>query len=346
MTVRSIKPTILRPSLLVVLNTTISGNVKYNRRDIELDHELEDGSREAVWQTERKIIDPKEQKGALNVRAKAWAKLRKVCSRSNFGLMCLEGQQGELERAVAESRAIADEFNATAKHSKVGIYIMIGQVASSDKEAILSMKNEVRDLMSKMQNGISKQDIKMIRDAAAAARQIKSMLTPEASEAVQKAVEVARKAASKIAKAGEEAAKVVDMESIKAITIQRASFLDLESDIELQAPAAQGRALAIDPEPASDAVAAAGAPAPVLDLTELEVKAPEVTPVAQLDLEDAIESASKLDTQAGSEGPAIVPTPKKKATPKAPKPAPAKTPKTKNASKKVAEKGVAAQAAA
>lgn len=330
-TVRSIKPTILRPSLLVVLNTTISGNVKYNRHDIELDHELEDGSREAVWQTERKIVDPKEHKGALNVRAKAWAKLRKVCSRSNFGLMCLEGQQGELERAVAESRAVAEEFNATAKYSKVSIYIMIGQVASSDKEAVLSMKNEVRDLMSKMQNGISKQDVKMIRDAAAAARQIKSMLTPDASEAVQKAVEIARKAASKIVKAGEEAAKTVDMESIKAITLQRASFLDIDSDIELQAPEAQGRALAIDPEPASDAVVAA-----LVDPSqpELEVKAPAVTPVAQLDLEDAIESASKPDTQAGSEGPAIVPTPKKKATPKAKKPAPAKTPKTK-ASKKV-----------
>ncbi len=56
----NLKASTLRPGLLVSVKTSIRGNVTYSTRDLDPDHIESDGSRQARWETERRIADPQE----------------------------------------------------------------------------------------------------------------------------------------------------------------------------------------------------------------------------------------------------------------------------------------------
>ena len=92
--------------------------------------------------------------------------------------------------------------------------------------------------MEQMERGISKVDVKMIRDAADRAKELSQMLSPDAQSRVQNVVEMVRAEAIKIVKAGEEAAAAVDQAMLTQLNSARLAFLDIDEAVEVKAPEA------------------------------------------------------------------------------------------------------------
>lgn len=258
----------LRPGILVALKTSIKGNVRYFKETIEADHIVEvDGTqaRQAKWQTERTIQNAEEHARAVVVRGKVRSLITGACAISEFGLLCPEDRVERLEAAIAEARKLADDFNASAQITSVRVNIFPARIVPDDVEAVKAINSEVRDLLSAMSDGLSRLDVKVVREAANRARSLGQMLLPQAQERVAEAVEAARAAARKIVKAGEQAAQEIDVQAIRAIAEARTAFLDLEGTDEVAAPVEEGRALDLAP---AETIAV-----PALAVAEIELEA-------------------------------------------------------------------------
>ena len=205
----------LRPGLLVSLKTSVTGNVSYFKKTIEADHVTPTGEALAIWETERKIADPEEHERACTARNAASHAIRVVCSKSAFGLLCPEEKSAKLDTAIAEARQIASEFNATAKMTQLGVYVVCGRVAQDDVEAVRAINSEVRDLIADMETGLRNLDVKAVRAAAQKAKGLGQMLSDNVSDKIKDAIETARKSARQIVKAGEGVAVEVDLVAIK-----------------------------------------------------------------------------------------------------------------------------------
>lgn len=238
----TIKKTItMKPGILVALRTTVAGGVQYERRTLEADDrgENEEGTTTAIskWETTKVVQDPDEVERATAARGKAGAEIRKLCTRTSFGLLCALANEGELNEAILRARTIAEEFNATATHSRVGVYVLKGHIASTDEEAARAIGDEVRELVEAMNSGISGLDVERIRDAAKRAREMSEILSDADAEVLTEAVKAARIAARVIVKRiqedGEQAAIVLADIQRGAIEKARFAFLDLEDAPEL-----------------------------------------------------------------------------------------------------------------
>jgi hypothetical protein len=239
----------LRPGLLISLKTSIRGNISYEHHDIEREHLTEDGRQLAKWETERSISDPAEYEVAVKIRSKVRSVISGVCANSAFGLLCPESSTDDLDNAISAARRLAEEFNATAKLTRVRVYVIAGRVASDDLEAVRAINSEVRDLLAVMADGVRNLDVTAVRSAADRARDIGRMLSPDAQARIQGAIDAARGAARKIVKVGEAAAQEIDQRTIRRITEARTAFLDLEPAADIAAPAVEARALDLEPAP-------------------------------------------------------------------------------------------------
>lgn len=241
----------LRPGLLVSLKTSVRGNVKYDTKVLDAEGIVE-GASKARWETERTIFDPVEHDLSIKVRGKVRTLITSVCAASAFGLLCPESATEELDKAITEARAVADEFNAGAKLSRVSVYIITGRIAPDDVEAVKAINSEVRDLLADMERGIKELDVKTIRDAATRARGLGSMLSPDAEARIRIAIDTARESAKKIVKAGEQAAQEVDKTAMRKIAEARTAFLDLDDAKPLGAVAQEQRAIDMAPTARED----------------------------------------------------------------------------------------------
>ena len=246
--------TTLRPGLLVSLKTSTRGNVAYDKKDIERDHLNKKGERIAKWETTRQIADPEEFARSQEVRAKVYSVIRSVCIWSAFGLLCPEADAEQLDAAVKEARAMVRAFNDDAKITRLGVNVLTGRIAPDDVEAVKAINSEVRDLMADMETGLKNLDVKAIRAAAQRAKGIGNMLTPNAQARIQVAIELARKSASQIVKAGERAEVEVDRATIRKIKEQRIAFLELDEPEEIAKPQARAKAVELDPDVDSDGI--------------------------------------------------------------------------------------------
>lgn len=231
----------LRPGLLVSLKSSTRGNVSYEKTDLE--YANEENTELKKWQTARTISDLDEFERAKKQLSLAYRAVRTVCTHSAFGLLCPESDRDELEAGIAEARRLVDEFNASAELTRIHVYVMVGRIAADDVEAVRAINSEVRDMMRDMETGLKNLDVKVVRDAATKAKQLGAMLTPQAQGRVQAAVELAREAAKKIVKAGDEATVAIDKKAIRKIAEQRVAFLDLDDATEIQTPKVRARAV-------------------------------------------------------------------------------------------------------
>lgn len=238
----------LRPGLLVSLKTSLRGNVKYDRVD------LEDRPEISKWETTRVIADPDEYERGKKAQSRASSIIRRECSASAFGLLCTAERAWRLEDAIAEARAVVDQFNASAQHSHLAVYVIAGKIAATDEEAVRAINSEVRDLIDTMREGVANFDVKVIRDAANKARQLGQVLSPDAQVRIQFAIDAARGVAKDIVKAGEAAALEVDKTAIRRIAEQRTAFLDFSEAVEVSTPATQARAIDLNPEDNNNAL--------------------------------------------------------------------------------------------
>lgn len=226
------KTAILKPGLLVSLKTSIRGGINYRRKDLEVEHQTEEGSAVARWETEREIVNPAEFDIAQKARSKARVAVASVCCTSSFGLLCPISDEQKLTDAIALAREVATEHNKKSTTMHLEVCVLVGRIASDDKEAANAIASEMRDLLADMQEGIKKADPAAIREAANKARAMDGMLSPEVSGKVSDAIEQARKAAREIVKRvekdGEKAAEVVADLNINRIKTARFAFLDLD----------------------------------------------------------------------------------------------------------------------
>lgn len=245
------RTTTLKPGLLVGFSTSMLGNVKYSKENLQADHLTAEGTRLAEWKTERVIEDPAEFENAQKSRGRANTIIRSVCSKSAFGLLCPESRSDQLEAAMAEARKVVEDFNSSAQLTKLKVYIIVGRIAADDVEAVRAINSEVRELLADMERGVKNLDVDMIRDAASRAVGIGKMLTPEAAARIQTAIEAARSTARKIAKAGEGAAQEVDSLTLAKLDFAKQTFVDLEEGEQITLPLEAGRAVDLmgDDEP-------------------------------------------------------------------------------------------------
>lgn len=231
--------TTLRPGFLVSLKTSLRGNVHYIKTD--LDAGGKDGTDTSVarWETVRTIEDAKEHEAGKKARAKAAGLIRSVCKQSAFGLLCPEVDSQKLEQAIEASRKVVDDFNATAKLSRISIYVLTGRVMPDDVEAVRAINSEIRELMAEMERGVEGNNVDAIRDAASRVKGIGEMLSAEAQAKVQIAVETGRAVAKKIVKDGPQ--QTVDEPALLRIRSMRTSFLDLDEGAEVASPKAGAR---------------------------------------------------------------------------------------------------------
>jgi hypothetical protein len=267
----TLKPSKLRPGLLVSLKTSVKGNVSYRKQEIERDHAIDDQARRAKWETTRTIANAEEHAEATVVRGKARYQIARVCADTAFGLLCPEANREELATAIDDARAMIEAFNARATITRLDLYAIIGVVAADDAEAARAVSAEMRELVAEMAAGVESLNPDKIREAANRARALGKILSADGKARVQEAIDSARKAATAIAKAaqaGETAATAVSQAALDKLESARTAFLDMDDNGELvdQAPQAPGRAIDFEPgvELAAD-VAPAPAPA-VLDL--------------------------------------------------------------------------------
>jgi hypothetical protein len=236
----------LRPGLLVSLKTSLRGNVKYDKRDI--DEHAQESTVVTEWNTTRTIDNIAEYEAGKKAQSRASSIIRSVCTKSAFGLLCPEAQAWRLDDAMTQARAVVDAFNATAQLSRLSVNIIAGKIASDDVEAVRAINSEVRDLIDAMADGMQKLDVKAIRDAADKARDVGNMLSPDASVRVAVAIKTARDAAKQIVKAGEAATIEVDQYAIEQLKRSRTAFLDMSEAVEIERPVAQARTLDLTPQ--------------------------------------------------------------------------------------------------
>jgi hypothetical protein len=170
-----------------------------------------------------------------------------------------------LGEAISQAQELTAEFNASAKVTRVDVFVMVGRIAEDDLQATQAINREVSDLLAQMERGVRTLDVEAIRDAAKAAKALSGIIQPEASERLSKAIDSARNAARLIVKAGEAAAVEVDQAAIRAITESRTAFIDLDETAPLAAPVATGRALDLD-SPPTETRQASPVTVPQLDL--------------------------------------------------------------------------------
>ena len=222
----------IKPGILVSLKSTVSGGISYNRRDLAAET-TENGSHRSKWETECVVEDPAEHERATKVRGKALGLIRAVCSPTAFGLLCPLENEGKLDDAVKQARALIAEYRTTAAHTDVTVFCLKGRIASTDEEAARAIGDEVSSLIQSMNGAIDRLDADAIREAANKARAMSAMLSEERAEKVNGAIEQARKAARdivrRVTKGGEKAAIVLADIQRGAIESARIAFLDIDT---------------------------------------------------------------------------------------------------------------------
>lgn len=237
---------VVRPGLLVSLRTSIKGNTKYYKQELEAPHEGESGEERSRWETTKVVFDPDEQERAEKVRNKAISLIRGVCAKSDFGLLCPEDKAEQLQERIVLARGLAKEFNLDAELAYVRVDVMWGVVAQDDVKAVEAITGELRDLMREMQTGVAELDAKKVRAAAAKAVSVGQMLSEDTRKRLDVAIKVARREATRIVKAGETAGLEIDRTVIERIEQSRTAFLDLAEPVAVAAPQAVGRAVDFD----------------------------------------------------------------------------------------------------
>lgn len=261
----TIQASTIRPGMLVVLKSSVSGNVSHSKQVIEAEHTTDDGAQKARWETERVVANPEEFVEATKLRNQARQKIAGMCIQTAFGLLCPEEKTDQLDAKVNEAQAICEEFNKRAQCTTIGIYIVAGRVAADDAQAVRAINSEVRDLMATMEAGLAELNVEKVRGAADKARSLGAMLSPQAAERVKGAIDIARKAATEMKKAAEVGTAEIDLAAIRKLTESRTSFLDVSEDqAEVEAVSHEGRAIDLAPIEGEEPAAA-----------------PEIAPVAE-----------------------------------------------------------------
>jgi len=224
---------IMRPGILVALRTRVSGGVHYARTDLPVDPSEADDAVGSIarWETIRTMEDPEEYKRAREVGALASAAISRLCIRTSFGLLCPTSREEELDLAIAAARWNVDLWNTQTMHTTVTVNAIKGRIADNDEEAVRSLIAEATELVERMDQGLARADVQVIRDAASRARKLIGIMDNQAADSISAAVDAARQAAREIVRRvdteGKRAEDIVGTVNREAFDGARFAFLDI-----------------------------------------------------------------------------------------------------------------------
>lgn len=220
----------IAPCYLVALSTRVDGGREYHRTEIQAPAVDLTGTERAAWETRRTVYDAAEYKAAEEVRGKGRALIRGVCAITPFGLTCEVERKALLDQRMAEAVALADAFNAGAKHCRVKFTALCGKVAESSAEAVAAVRQEIGALLAQLQAATEAGDVESIRDVARRATQASRLLeqNTEARGSLKAAIEtargVARKIVQKVEKDAEDIGAVLGAMNLSPIAAARMIF--------------------------------------------------------------------------------------------------------------------------
>jgi hypothetical protein len=274
------RTTTLKPGLLVSCKTKITGGVEkragsVDAADVAAAQASASAGSEIVAKASIKIVKDKEEyKCAKVARSKCQSLIRGACIKSEFGLLCPDAREDNLQSKLDEAQEEATSFNrSTTTDIRIDVYVIAARIAPDDDKAARALASEMRGLLDSMQTGITAGDVDVIRDAARRARSLGTMLDEESAGRVQRSILEAREIAKAIVKrvqdGGERLDVVIGEFKRSAIEQARFAFLDMDAP-ERQAgaslPAVTPRGLDLD------AAAAGEAPPPASPQAQRDVE--------------------------------------------------------------------------
>lgn len=249
-------PLSLKPGILVGLKSEVRGGVEYKTVALDVPEAEKDmytstTGTEVIKKEMTKITaDADEHKRATAIRNKARSWVVSECSNTPFGLLCPLGKEEALDAQVVEAEKLVAEFNATAIHTRVDVYVIKGYIADGDEKAARGIANELSELIEKMSSAVTARDPDAIKAAMRKAKALASMVDEDSKARVSKALEAARASAKDIAamiKAHGNANIALITDTNKAILDEMAesfTVLDLEAPVvvegEAMAPVSTG----------------------------------------------------------------------------------------------------------
>jgi hypothetical protein len=226
----------IRPGILVSLKTHQSGNRKYQKREIEHPHITEGGVQRSRWDTTKIVFDPDEAKEAGQVANRARYMITRLCADTAHGPLCPVERRDELKEAIVAARELVEDFNMTAKFTRVDVNVICGEVIADDLDAARALFSETERFLTEVQDGLKDLDVKKVRANCVKLLDLGQMLAPEANAMMAVAVNAARGACKQIVAAGEQVAVAIDQRTIDTIGLARNSFLDfgMDNDVEIE----------------------------------------------------------------------------------------------------------------
>lgn len=225
----------IRPGIMLSLSVQSKGGVRYSKRI--LDDTIEDGTEVSTWETVRTIIDKAEYKRATKVRTDIRHAITKVCLSTPFGELCPKDNEAKLDEAIAKGRALASEWNAQSRYTRVYLYVLKGQIAETDEEAAREVAAQVRSLLDDIAISVKEADVEAIRKTAIKAKAIGQMLEGEPAEQVSEAIKAARTAAREIVKRvqkkGEDVEEVLAKINLAPINVARFALGEPDTELDL-----------------------------------------------------------------------------------------------------------------
>lgn len=226
----------ITPGYLINLRTVLKGGVQYETTQEGITKI--DNTEEKAWRTKRRVEDVAELEAAVETRNRAGNMIRARCIPTPFGLLCPESSIDELRTIITKARVLANAHNGTAKHTQIGIYVLMGKIAATDNEAARAILSDIQLARDEMLQGINNADVGAVRKAAERARLLSKMLTPKQGEVVTATIKAARAAVTQIVKRVEKSSEKLETVilelDLKPISDLR--FVNIDSDDPEKAP--------------------------------------------------------------------------------------------------------------
>lgn len=191
----------LVPCLLLAVNVSRTGGESYQRED-ELHLEAQkDGEVRTQWTTRKTVDDEKELAEANSLQGKAKRAAGKLGRHTPVGIVVAASKRQAVEDYRDEWRAEFDEFNATAKHSRVDFSCMVFAIRGDNVQELEQVLDELRRGLDDLEKAYSTADPGSMRDVVRRMQGFTDLLPERVATTMELAVKSAQKRARNISKA-------------------------------------------------------------------------------------------------------------------------------------------------
>ena len=179
----------IEPCVLVRDRLTVNRGVSYHRRDLDT-RRNDDGSEDALWETQRHFKNREEAKEADRVYAKARQRIRSVCLATDIGFICPAPKRKELDTALTEAKELVDDFNSRANWCRINYLVVCTDILPENEGGVQLLQQTLQDTTNDLRKALQDFDAKKTRDVLYATKRMVDVLSdPESREELRSARE-------------------------------------------------------------------------------------------------------------------------------------------------------------